>query len=175
MTSWDLVNYIYIETQIKTLFSKLERILIKLYRQNVSLLLNQTYVNERQQPNYTHTHTHTYIYIYIYIYVYIYSHPQTDCFVVSQLFSVARHVRHFKLGLKPAQFYVRLKIVPLSPQSTYVSTGIIRYSVVAFACLHFALQDSRVLNSNKELCMTRAAAVNSFAKMLNHEGVEERH
>ena len=35
---------------------KLERILIKLYRQNVSLLFNQT-----------HTHTHTYIYIYIYI------------------------------------------------------------------------------------------------------------
>ena len=28
--------------------------------------------------------------LYIYIYIYIYCHPQTDCFVVSQFFSVAR-------------------------------------------------------------------------------------
>ena len=30
--------------------------------------------------------------IYIYIYIYIYCHPQTESFVVSKLFSVARHV-----------------------------------------------------------------------------------
>ena len=30
-------------------------------------------------------------YIYIYVYIYIYSHPQTDCLVLSELFSVARH------------------------------------------------------------------------------------
>ena len=30
--------------------------------------------------------------LFIYIYIYIYSHPQTDCFVLSELFSVARHV-----------------------------------------------------------------------------------
>ena len=39
---------------------------------------------------YTHAHTHThiyiYIYIYMYIYIYIYCHPQTDCFVLSELF-----------------------------------------------------------------------------------------
>ena len=35
------------------------------------------------------------LYIYYYIYIYIYCHPQTDCFIVSLLFSVARH---FKLG-----------------------------------------------------------------------------
>ena len=49
--------------------------LIKLYRQNVSLLFNQTCLNERLLPNctHTHTHTHTHIYIYIYIiYIYIY-------------------------------------------------------------------------------------------------------
>ena len=28
----------------------------------------------------------------IYIYIYIYCHPQTDCFIVSHLFSVARHI-----------------------------------------------------------------------------------
>ena len=57
-----------------------------------------------------HTHTYIYIYIYIYIYawsgliyiyevvcgcqtiyIYIYSLSSTDCFVLSELFSVARH------------------------------------------------------------------------------------
>ena len=37
----------------KTLIRKLERILIKLNRQNVSLLFNQTRLNERLLPNYT--------------------------------------------------------------------------------------------------------------------------
>ena len=49
------------------------------------------------------------IHIYIYIYIYIF-HPQTDCFVVSKLFSGARHVGRLKLGSKPAQLYVRLSI-----------------------------------------------------------------
>ena len=31
-----------------------------------------------------------------------------DCFIVSQLFSIARHLECFKLGSKPAQLYVRL-------------------------------------------------------------------
>ena len=68
--------YIYIgkfihqfQPETKTLIRKLERMLIKLYRQNVSLLFNQTCLNERLLPNYTHTHTHTHIYIYIYIYI----------------------------------------------------------------------------------------------------------
>ena len=43
---------------------------------------------------------------YIYIYIYILCHPQTDCFVVSQLFSMARHARGFKLGSKPGWLYV---------------------------------------------------------------------
>ena len=63
------------------------------------------------------------------LYIYIYCHPQTDCFVLSQLISVARHVGRFKLGLKPAQFYVRFSIIPLSLQSTYVSSGIMRHYV----------------------------------------------
>ena len=58
-------------------------------------------------------------------------HPQTDCFVVSQLFSVIRHVGRFKLELKPAQLYVRLSILPLNQQVTYVSSGFIRHYVVA--------------------------------------------
>ena len=47
---------------------------------------------------------------YIYIYIYVYCHPQTCCFVVSQPFSVARHVERLKFGPKPAQLYVRLSI-----------------------------------------------------------------
>ena len=53
------------------------------------------------------------------IYIYIYSHPQTaERFVLSELFSVARHVGRLKLGSKPAQLYVRLSILPLSWQMT---------------------------------------------------------
>ena len=47
------------QPETKTLIRKLERILIKLYRQNLSLLFNET-------------HTH-----YIYIYIYIYTHTHT--------------------------------------------------------------------------------------------------
>ena len=46
------------QPETKTLIRKLERVLIKLYRQNVSLPFKET-----------HTHTHTHIYIYIYIYI----------------------------------------------------------------------------------------------------------
>ena len=46
----------------------------------------------------------------------IYSHPQTDCFILSELFSVARHVRRFKPGSKPVQHYVRLSLIPLIPR-----------------------------------------------------------
>ena len=41
------------------------------------------------------------------LYIYIYSHRQTDCFIVSQLFRVARHTECFKLGLKPAKLNAR--------------------------------------------------------------------
>ena len=103
-------------------------------------------------------------------YIYIYSHPQTDCFVVSQLFSVARHGGRLNPRSKPAQLYVRLCIIPLSPQAKNVSSGIIRHYVVAFVCLHFALPDTRVLNSFEELCIMRVAAVNTFARVLNLRG-----
>ena len=42
-----------------------------LYRQNVSLLFNQTCVNEVLLADYTHTHTHTHIYIYMCVCVYV--------------------------------------------------------------------------------------------------------
>ena len=59
-------------------------------------------------------------YIYIYIYIYIYCHPQTDCFVLSELFSVARQGGSSKPGSKPIQLYVRLSLRPLGQQAYHV-------------------------------------------------------
>ena len=60
------------------------------------------------------THTHTHIYI-------LWS---TDSFVVSQLFSVARPTWCFKLGLKPAWFYVNWTSHPWAIIILEVSEGI---------------------------------------------------
>ena len=51
------------------------------------------------------------------LYIYIYCHPQTDCFVLSELFSVARHIGRSKPGSKPIQLYVRLGLIPLGQQA----------------------------------------------------------
>ena len=103
----------------------------------------------------------------IYIYIYIYSHRQIDCFVVSQLFSVARHVGRLMLGSKPGQLFVWLSTIPLGQQANHVSSGIVRHYVVAFVSLHFALPDTRELNSFEELCMMRVKAV-IFHQNLNN-------
>ena len=55
------------------------------------------------------------------VYIYIYSHPQTDCFVLLELFSVARHAGRLKLGSKPVQLYVSPSIRPLGQQAYHVS------------------------------------------------------
>ena len=104
------------------------------------------------------------------VYIYI-CHPLTDCFVVSQLVSLVRHVGRLKLGSKPVQICVRLGIIPLSQQANHVSSEIIGHYIVAFVCLHFyTLPDTRVLNSFEELCIIRVAAVNSFARVLYTHG-----
>ena len=102
----------------------------------------------------------------IYIYIYIYSHSPTDCFIVSQIFGVAKHVGYLKLGSKPTQLYVRRSIIPLSHQANHVSLGIMslcsRFSLFTF----FALPDTKVLNSFEELCIMQVAAGNSFPRVL---------
>ena len=51
------------------------------------------------------------------------------------------------------------------------SSGIMRYYVVAIVLFTFyTLPDTRVLNSFKELWIMKVAAVNSFARVLNHHG-----
>ena len=65
-------------------------------------------------------------------------HPQTDCLVISQLFSEARHVRPFKLGLK-GQLYVRLSIVPLSPTDDPRQVGNYKALCSSFRLFTFCL------------------------------------
>ena len=72
----------------------------------MSLLFNETSLNKTMLPNYTHT--------------YIYCHPQTDCFVLSELFSVARHAGRSKPGSKPVQLYVTLSFRPVGHQADHV-------------------------------------------------------
>ena len=80
------------QPETKTIIRKLERILIKLYRQNVSWLFNQRCLNVSLLPNYAYTHTHTHTHIYIYIYIF------PECFekfdIVWDLQSVSDHHHH---------------------------------------------------------------------------------
>ena len=66
-----------LQPKTKTLVSKLERILIKLYRQHVSLLFNEICLNEGLLSNYTHTFLSLSLSLYIYIYMYVHKHLST--------------------------------------------------------------------------------------------------
>ena len=76
---------------------------------------------------------------YIYIYIYIYCHPQTDCFVISQLFTVARHTRCFKPWSK---LYVSRISYPWANVILNISEGI--FFVYLFT---YVLSGTGVLNS----------------------------
>ena len=52
---------------------------------------------------------------FVFIIIYIFFHPQTDCFVLSEFFSVAWHAGRSKPGSKPVQLYVRLNLRPSGP------------------------------------------------------------
>ena len=96
-------------------------------------------------------------YIYIYIYIYIYSHPQTDCFVVSQLFRVARHVGCSKLGSKPIQRYVRLNIRLLSQQAYHVGLGNYKVlcsnsSIRLFTFIPYRIPECSIRSKSFALC-----------------------
>ena len=58
----------------------------------------------------------------IYIYIYIVIHRHT-CFVLSELFSVARQARFSKLGSKPGWLKRQSKILPFSHEETSASEG----------------------------------------------------
>ena len=58
----------------------------------------------------------------LYIYIYIVIHRQI-CFVLSELFSVARQAKFLKLGSKPGWLKHQSKILPLSHEDTSPSEG----------------------------------------------------
>ena len=73
---------------------------------------------------------------FIYIYIYIVIHRQS-CFVLSELFSVARQVRFPKLGSKPGRLKRQSKILPLSHEQTCANKGNLNaYVSQLFFCLH---------------------------------------
>ena len=94
--------------------------------------------------------------------IYIYSHPQTDCFVLSELFSVARHAGRSKPESKPVQLYDR----PHGHKRTTLAKGIFRYLIFSkqqqqplFTFFH-TLPATRELNSFEEPCITLTVADN---------------
>ena len=89
----------------------------------------------------------------IYIYIYIHCHPPTDCFVVSQLFSVTRHVGRLKLGSKPTQLLpARPTSIPRQLRNYKVLSSSGSSSVHLFT--FYTLPDTRVPNSLKSLTTT---------------------
>ena len=58
--------------------------------------------------------------VFKYTHTKIYSHLLRDCFVLSEFFSMARHVGRSKPGSKPIQLYVRLSLRPLGQQAYHV-------------------------------------------------------
>ena len=70
---------------------------------------------------YIGTYICTYELMYVYMEnIYIYCHPQTDCFVLSELFSVARPAGRSKPGSKPVQLYDRQRFQTTRLQADYV-------------------------------------------------------
>ena len=59
----------------------------------------------------------------------IYSHPQIDCFVLSELFSVARRVGRSKPGSKPSNFTLELVSDHSANKRTTLAKGIFKVSM----------------------------------------------
>ena len=115
-------------------------------------------LSNAKSPVYTYTHahahtlSHTHTHIYIYIYIYIYRHPQTDCFVVSQLISVAWHVGRLKLGSKPVQLYVRLNIIPISEPRQLGNYKALSSSFRLFTFLPYRIPECSIHSKSFALC-----------------------
>ena len=96
---------------------------------------------------------------FFFIYIYIYSHPQTDCFVLSELFSVARHAGRSKLGSKPVQLYVRLCFRPLGYGNfkvfLFLETAAAAFVYIFF--IPYQLPECSILSKSFALCSQQPA------------------
>ena len=81
-----------------------------------------------------HVYMHAYDLYDIYEYEYIYCHPQIDCFVVSQLISVARRAKCFTQRSNPSWFFIgRLSYRGVSTISAYAKKY---FTNIYIFCLH---------------------------------------
>ena len=86
----------------------------------------------------------------------------TDSFVLSELFSVARHVGRSKPGLKPIQLYVRLSLRPLGHQAYHIwLRELLRYlcsnssSHLFTFLIPYRLPECSILSKSFALCERR--------------------
>ena len=93
----------------------------------------------------------------LYMYINVYCHPQTVCFVISQLFRAARHAGRFKLGSQTAYLYPRLCILPLSYFDDLRQQGNFYTFCVSFRLFPFCAIDTGLLRSLEELCIIRVS------------------
>ena len=70
--------------------------------------------------------------------LYMYSHPKTDCFVLSELFRVARQARFPKLGSKAGWLKRKSKILSPSHEETSASELNLNAYVSHLFCLHIS-------------------------------------
>ena len=92
----------------------------------------------------------------------MYCYAQTDCFLVSQLFSVARYMRHTKPGSKTHLTLRQTDYIPLSQASNSTSVRELTHiDQISFVYI-FALSDADLLNSFEDLCITWMATILFF-------------
>ena len=95
--------------------------------------------------------------------LYIYCYPQRDCFIVSQLFSVARHARFSKLGSKSDWLLRHVEILVHSHEEA--QRNIYHF---LFRLHIYMLNGYWELNSFEECCIMQVATINSLAWELNY-------
>ena len=106
--------------------------------------------------------------------IYILSSHWWICFVLSELFSVARQARFPKLGSKPGWLKRKSKILPLSHEETSVSEGHLNaYVLHLFLFTYIRLTATESSVHIKSLALRWCQAFTSLARELNPTGLGE--
>ena len=106
----------------------------------------------------------------VYIYLYIYCHPQRDCFVLSELFSVARQARFLKVGSKPG--WLKRQDSTTLPRGDQRKRRKLKRLCITFVYI-YPLNGYQELNSFEEPSFTLVATITSLVRELTPPGVGE--
>ena len=179
MYQYELSIWIIVNSKKKSWIIKWENVFFVvfrfvIFRVLVVFLRYQTYhKTKEQEKEVMYIYVCTFIFlstihtVHIYIYIYIYIYPQTDCFVVLQLFSVAGHARCFKLGSKSGWLYVSSTSYSRPIVILSVSEGIFCKSIFTYS-----QSVTGMLNSWEEFSIyAYVAASNSALKCSTHEHI----